>query len=483
MGTSLELRVRADDIGIASRAEQMVLAEIDRLAAIVSTYEPTSELSRWRSAGPGAAPQRLSAELHDLLATSDEWTNATGGAFDPRVEAVIQLWKVASSAPPSDAQVQAALRRMKPPAWRLDPKTKTAELLTDCPITLDAIAKGEIVGRACDAAFDGVPGLHGLLLNVGGDLRARGNETWRIGVASPSQDSETSAPLCLIEINDVAVATSGRSQRGFTVGGRRESHILDPRTGLPARSIDGATVIAPRSIDADALATACNVLDPAASIKLAESIPGVECLIVESNGRIHQSKGWARYEAVAFASAREVALPAAEEKAAEPATWGVDHEVVVEFEIVKPATEQGRYRRPYIAVWVEDKDGQPVRTLALWVSQGGAGPFQWLPDLRRWFAADQERKKFDKTDMVLTISRPTRPPGKYSVIWDGKDNKKKPLGPGQYTLCIDSAREHGTSESIRQEINVGGDTFRVTAEGNAEVSSAAFEYRVKAVKK
>src|ERR1051325_1778113 len=73
-----------------------------------------------------------------------------------------------------------------------------------------------------------------------------------------------------------------------------------------------------------------------------------------------------------------------------------------------------------------------------------AGPAQWLPDLKRWYSSDQIRKRTDKTDMVDAISRPTRPPGKYTVIWNGKDDHGKPLPRGEYTLCIDAAREHGT---------------------------------------
>ena len=66
-----------------------------------------------------------------------------------------------------------------------------------------------------------------------------------------------------------------------------------------------------------------------------------------------------------------------------------DFELVVNFEINHPEAEAGRYRRPYVVVWVEDKDGKIVRTVSLWVSMGGAGPFQWMPDLKRWYAADR----------------------------------------------------------------------------------------------
>jgi hypothetical protein len=162
------------------------------------------------------------------------------------------------------------------------------------------------------------------------------------------------------------------------------------------------------------------------------------------------------------------------------ASWGDQYELVVNFEINRPEAEAGRYRRPYVAIWVENKDGFPVRNLTLWVSQGGAGPFQWVPDLKRWYRADQARKLVDKRDMVLTISRPTRPPGKYSVVWDGKDDHGKPVDEGEYTILIDAAREHGTYQSIRKQVTIVSKPFAEELKGNVEIKSASIEYRRKA---
>ena len=91
-----------------------------------------------------------------------------------------------------------------------------------------------------------------------------------------------------------------------------------------------------------------------------------------------------------------------------------------------------------------------MRTLALWVSMGGSGPFQWLPDLKHWYKSEEERKLAEKKDIFFTVARPTRLPGKYRMIWDGKDNHGKQLGGGEYTIFIEAAREHGTYQNIRQ---------------------------------
>jgi hypothetical protein len=89
-------------------------------------------------------------------------------------------------------------------------------------------------------------------------------------------------------------------------------------------------------------------------------------------------------------------------------------------------------------------------------------------------------KLVDKTDMVFTIAQPTRPPGKYSLIWDGKDDHGKPLENGEYTLFIDAAREHGTYQSIRKHITLVNTPFAAELKGNVEIKSASIEYRRKA---
>ena len=441
-------------------------------------------------------PLRVSPELFEVLQASESWHSRTGGAFDPRVEALSRLWAAAARQDrlPDAREVDRAKAMMAPPAWRLDPALRTAERLSDCPLSLNGIAKGFIVERACDAAMAEVPGIAGVMLNVGGDLRTRGAIEGTIGIAAPWADSESSEPLCYIDVKDRSVATSGSSQRGFRIGGRWYSHILDPRSGMPVERVAAATVVAERSVDADAFAKACNVLEPEECVRLARSLGGIEFLIVGKDGRTTRSEGWHRYERprpgwLASGDEPRASAPRAGAKSDDPAkteekgTPWKDFEVVVNFEINRPETEGGRYRRPYVVVWVEDKDGKSVRTVSLWVSMGGAGPFQWMPDLKRWYAADEERKRRDQTELFFTIARPTRQPGRYKVIWDGKDDHKKPLPAGEYTISIEAAREHGTYQVIRNKVIIGDQPFTEELKGNVEIRSASIEYRRKAAPK
>jgi FAD:protein FMN transferase len=513
LGTSLELRVNAESRGAAQAAEERVLGEIDRLAVIFNGYDPASELSRWQDRHD--LPRRISPELFEVLRHSDFWIRKSAGAFDPRAEALTRLWSSCAKLDrlPTKDQLASARALMAPPAWKLDPASRTAERVSGCPISLNGIAKGYIVGRACEAALSSKD-VHGVLLNVGGDMRVCGDFTGTIGVAAPWADSESSDPLVFIKVKDRSVATSGSSQRGFRIGGKWYSHVFDPRTGEPVERALSATVVAPRAVDADALAKACCVLEPEQSLRLIQSLPDTECLIVMAGGELKKSNGWPLLESpplVALGAAgdpqaqdkpagestKEKVAKKAEKKAHPAVAWDKELEVLINFEINNPLSggggdeeekgtrgrgrggRGGRYRRPYVAVWVEDADGHPVRTLSLWVSSGGAGPFQWLPDLKRWYQADQDRKRTEKKEILFTVSRPTRPPGKYKIIWDGKDNNGKQLGGGEYTITIEAAREHGTYQSIRKEVVIEGKPFTEELKGNVEIKSASIEYRRK----
>jgi thiamine biosynthesis lipoprotein len=480
LGTSLELLVRADSEEAAQAAEARALGEIDRLAAIFSGYDAASEFRRWQATFD--KPTQVSPELFELLRESDRWREWSDGAFDPRVQALTELWSRCARLDrlPTADELAGARALMAPPAWRLDAASGAAEHRTACPLSLNSIAKGYIIGRACDVALDRDRGVRGVLLNIGGDVRVVGDVARTVGVAPPVGDSETAEPIARVEVRDRSVATSGNSQRGFRIGGNWYSHIFDPRTGQPAGRVVGATVIAERAADANALATTLSVLPVEDGLRLAASLPGVESLVVTADGQVRRSAGWGRYErpqAAPAAPAIPVAL-AQEPKDAPGGSWGDTYELRVNFEISGPEGNARRYRRPYVAVWIEDKEGRAARTLALWLMARQPGP-RWHVDLKRWYREDQVRRQADHTSLIDTISRATRPPGKYTVAWDGKDDHGKPLTPGTYAVCIEAAREHGTYQLIRREVTIADKPFAEDLKGNVEIKSASIEYRRK----
>ena len=466
LGTSFEMKVLAGSADAAARAERAALGEIGRESAILSSWDPDSEFSRWfRTRGEAVA---VSPELFEVLSTFDTWRERTGGALDAAAESVSRAWKSAArqGRTPGREELDHAVAAVRQTHWKLDSAARTATHLSDTPLALNSFVKSYIMDRAIDVALE-VPGTSAAVLNIGGDLVIRGPWTEPVNLADPRSDAENSAPVERLVVSDRAVATSGGYRRGFDIEGRHYSHIVDPRTGRPTSHILSATVIARQPVDAGALATAFCVLTSEESGHLAASIPGTEFLLITAEGARVASPGWGQYQA------SQPRLTAAAKPAPSPSPAPQSADAGMELNIAFDLAQNGGgARRPYVAVWIEDKDRFPVRTLALWYKKE-----RWLPDLRSWYRDDRIRARAEGSDITASIASATRPAGKYTLKWDGKDNAGKPVKPGKYTVNIEAAREHGTYQIMRQEVEIGGKAEHFQLTGNQEISSATIDYR------
>ena len=149
--------------------------------------------------------------------------------------------------------------------------------------------------------------------------------------------------------------------------------------------------------------------------------------------------------------------------------------MLIDVIINKPSSTGRGYRRPYVAAWLTDKDGFPVRTILLWVQQDAKGR-RWVADLRKWNADDRIRGIVDDKDLVDAVSGPTRSAGNHKVSWDGLDDNGEPLPPGTYMLHVEAAREHGTYQIIREKLELGEKTVERNLKGNEEITSVHVKY-------
>lgn len=154
--------------------------------------------------------------------------------------------------------------------------------------------------------------------------------------------------------------------------------------------------------------------------------------------------------------------------------WDDNYELGVDFAIAQP--NEGRYHRPYVAIWIEDAGGKPVRTLTLWVNTSGRGP-RYIHELRRWFSAERTAEADGGPELVASISSATRLPGKYSVTWNGRDDRGRPVQQGVYKLFVEAAREHGSYQLIQHDLTLGTTPIAIDLPGNAEIAGAHVEYR------
>lgn len=460
LGTSLEIVVEARDATAARAAEEAVLAEIDRLAAVASTYDAGSEISRWLAAGRPAA---LSRDLAAILRACDAWRATSDGVFHPGVALATAAWRQAERAgrPPDDAALADIADRLRDAPWEWHGDDVAP---AGMPVSVDGLAKGFIVDAACAAAL-GQEGVRGAMVNVGGDLAVRGDLEQPVQIPLPSTAGGGEASVTLAER---AIATSGPGRRGFRVGGETHSHVIDPRTARPAAGVASASVIAATAADADALATVLCVLAPEEGLALVERVDGAACLIVDARGGVHASRGWPQR------GPRVLPVAARQDPAPVPA-WNGGFELAVDLEIIQTGGGR-RYRRPYVAAWVEDEDGYPVKTLLLWVQAEPPGP-RWIPDLKRWTKADRLRKLAEGTDLVATVSEPTRMPGSHGVVWDGRDAAGVPVEAGEYTICVEAVREHGSYQFDRKKVTFGTEAFSADLPAGDELGGVSIEYR------
>jgi thiamine biosynthesis lipoprotein len=316
-----------------------------------------------------------------------------------------------------------------------------------------------------------VSGVTGLLLNLGGDVAAWGDAPgatgWVVGIQDPHDHCDNAAPLAGLRLKDRAVVGSGGYQRFYTICGRRYSHVLDPRSGMPAGRVAGATVVAADAVTANALATALCVLTPDEGLRLVGRVPGAACLIVAADGTRFRSTGLELHDVT---SARVAALQDAKDEKADP--WPAGFRVTVAVELPKIDGAK-RYRRPYTAVWVEDAQGKPVRTLAVW----GNAP-KYLRDLTDWWKIGQ-----NDAALVRAVARATRGPGKYELAWDGTDGGGKPLPQGTYTVRVEVHREFGAHVRQSGKIECRDKDAAVKLEKNKETEETVVEYKKKAEKK
>jgi len=475
LGTSLDMKVRAASDGEASRAAEAALAEFDRENKILSAWSADSEFSRWTKTHGTA--EKVSPELFEVLSLFDAWKTKTDGALDASAETAVRIWKKAAAEgrTPTQSELNAAVAEMQRPHWKLDAATHTATHLDDAPIALNSFAKSYITGHAANKAL--AAGATGVVLNVGGDIVLRGDMTESVSIANPRADAENDPPADVVHLTGGTIATSGDYRRGVDVGSAHFSHIVDPRTAKTAESVLSSTVVAANPSEAGALATAFSVMTPAESAQLAKQLGGVEYLLMLRDGSMVQSAGWAKLEAPATqakiqgprlmnASYSPGARGRAKAAAAAPA---VPMELMITLELAQPNSP--RYRRPYVAVWVRDADGKPVRLISLWSEKP-----RYLDELRSWYHDYPVGMQYGG-EISPSVSSATRPAGKYTLRWDGKDDKGNAVKPGKYTLMIEAAREHGGHDLMHQEIDFDGKTpAQFTLPAGSEIAGVQLDY-------
>ncbi|MDB5326151.1 MAG: apbE 3, partial [Phycisphaerales bacterium] len=371
LGTAMDLTVFAPSKVDAEAVEKAVLAEIDRLKKILSAYDAEGEVARLNASPVNGPALPASPELIEVLKQYDASSKRTAGAYSGHAGDVIVLWKQGEKDGrlPTDAELLAAATRNKAPAWEIDETAKTVRRIADQQINVDSLGKGYIIDKAVEAATAKPGSLKGLMLNIGGDLRTWGTPApangglWAIGVQDPAHPELNAKPLTTVFVpGKYSVSSSGAYQRFYTINGKRYSHIIDARTGKSGRN-QAATVVAPDSATANALATICCTLRFAEALELVRSIPNAEALIVTADGHTLRTEG--------FKALQDKAQAAEQLAPRTPSLFPAGYKLAIDLQV---PTQQ---HRPYVFAWVTDGGGKYVKTLAAYGNER-----RWLTEMK-----------------------------------------------------------------------------------------------------
>jgi FAD:protein FMN transferase len=295
LGTILHITIHDGgyDERLIERAFDRV-AEIERrMSTSEDDYETTELLAVNRAAGRESVV--VSADTFGVLQSAREFSDLTAGAFDVTIWPLVRLWGIGShgTSVPDEDRIAAAQDLVDYRRLQLEPEERRVALPeSGMGVDVGAIAKGYAADEAAGILREA--GVEHALLDFGGNILVIGDKPdgspWRIGIQRP--DAERTRFLGILSVVDRTVVTSGPYERFFVEDGVRYHHILDVSTGYPARNgLHQVSIVATRSIDADALSTATFVLGREAGMRLIESLPDVEAVFVTDDREVYLTSG------------------------------------------------------------------------------------------------------------------------------------------------------------------------------------------------
>jgi len=292
MGNRFELSVVADEEQWANKIMDAAVAEIQRIEKLLTTFNDDSETNRVNF-NAGIKPVKVSRETFKLIERSLRISALTQGAFDISYGSIDkQLWNFDQNMTvlPDKATAKKMVRLIDYRNIILNEEDCTVFLREEgMRIGFGGIGKGYAAEKAKQ-----VMKLHGVesgVVNASGDLTAWGlqpnGNPWTVGIANPDAPDEV---FSYMNITDLSVATSGNYEKYIFVNGRKYSHTIDPRTGLPVTGIKAVTIITTHAELADAMATPVTIMGVNAGLDMINQMKNIEAIIIDDNNKIYTSK-------------------------------------------------------------------------------------------------------------------------------------------------------------------------------------------------
>ncbi|WP_245845774.1 FAD:protein FMN transferase [Mucilaginibacter xinganensis] len=292
MGNRFELSVVAQNETWANEKIDAGINETKRIERLLTTFSDDSETNQVNS-NAGIKPVAVSQETFDLVARSVMISKVTSGAFDISYGSLDKkLWNFDQqmTALPDEVTAKKLVRLINYRNIVLDKENCTIYLREKgMRIGFGGIGKGYAAERAKLIMKN--EGVTSGVVNASGDLTAWGlqpdGKKWTIGIANPDASNQIFSYLA---ISDLAVATSGNYEKFAVIDGKKYSHTINPRTGMPVTGIKSVTIITTNAEIADAMATPVTIMGVYAGLDLINQMADIEAVIIDDDDKLYTSK-------------------------------------------------------------------------------------------------------------------------------------------------------------------------------------------------
>ncbi len=292
MGNQFELTVVAEDEYWAYEKIDAGINEIKRIEKLLTTFSDDSE-TNLINRNAGIVPVAVSRETFNLIQRSLRISALTQGAFDITYGSIDKrLWNFDQNMTslPDKETAQKMVRLINYKNVVLDDANCTVFLREQgMRIGFGGIGKGYAAERAKQIMKE--QGVMSGVVNASGDMSAWGRQPngnkWTVGIASPDASHDV---FSYMAITDMAVATSGNYEKYVMIGGKKYSHTVNPRTGLPVTGIKSVTIITTNAEIADAMATPVMIMGIHTGLDMINQMKGIEAVIIDDDDNLYTSK-------------------------------------------------------------------------------------------------------------------------------------------------------------------------------------------------
>jgi len=291
MGNRFELSVVNESEDVAEKNIDLAIKEIQRIEGLLTTFNEHSQTNQVNKHA-GIHPVKVDPEVRELIERCIKISEITQGAFDISYGSIDKsLWNFdqnMTSLP--DAETARSMVRLINYRNIIINKEESTVFLKEkgMRIGFGGIGKGYAAEKAKDLLKK--KGIKAGIVNAAGDLSTWGlqpnGKPWTIGIADPEKSDH---PFSALDITDMAIATSGNYEKFAVIDGKKYSHTIDPKTGLPVSGIKSVSIISPNAELADALATPVTVMGIKAGLNLINQLPLVSCIIIDDDNKLYTS--------------------------------------------------------------------------------------------------------------------------------------------------------------------------------------------------